>query len=384
MNIHEYQAKSLLEEYNIPTPKGYCCSAAEQVLDITNKIDSDKWVAKCQVHSGARGKAGGVKLLQDNATTEDFVNHWIGKNLITQQTVAQGLQVNKVLIEPASSYTAELYLALTVDRTNKNLVLITSKEGGMDIEEVSATNPDKIKKTNIDIALGVQPFHAREIGFQLNLTKTQLTQLTQIITNMVQMFIDNDLALVEINPLIINKEGDLCCLDAKINVDSNGLYRNPKIQNFFDPTQEDPTEIEAATNNLNYVSLDGNIGCMVNGAGLAMATMDIIKTSGGEPANFLDIGGNANKETVMHALKIIASENVTAILINIFGGIVRCDMVAEAIIAALQETKITTPIIVRLEGNNADKAKAILQQANIFAENNLELAVKKAIEIKEV
>lgn len=374
MNLHEYQGKQLFREYGLPVSDGYACDTPEEVAAAIGKIDGDKWVVKTQVHAGGRGKAGGVKLVKSAEEAQSFAAHWLGKNLVTFQTDEKGQPVRKILVESCTDIANELYLGAVVDRATRRIVFMASTEGGVEIETVAEETPEKILKAEIDPLVGAQPFQAREIAFKLGLQGNQIKQFTQIFLGLAQLFVDKDLALIEINPLVVTGEGDLHCLDAKIGVDGNALYRHKDILAMRDPSQEDPRESEAAQWELNYVALDGNIGCMVNGAGLAMGTMDIVNLHGGSPANFLDVGGGATKERVAEAFKIILSDsNVKAVFVNIFGGIVRCDMIAEGIIGAVEEVGVKVPVVVRLEGNNADLGSKKLAESglNIIAASSL-------------
>lgn len=355
MNLHEYQGKQLFAEYGLPVSKGFACSTPEEAAEAADKIGGNQWVVKAQVHAGGRGKAGGVKLVSSKEEIKAFAEQWLGKNLVTYQTDEKGQPVSKILVEACTDIDKELYLGAVVDRSTRRVVFMASTEGGVEIEKVAEETPEKILKATIDPLVGAQPFQARDLAFQLGLQGDQVKQFTQIFLGLSKLFHDYDLALLEINPLVITKEGNLHCLDAKINIDGNALYRQPKLREMHDPSQEDPREAHAAEWELNYVALDGNIGCMVNGAGLAMGTMDIVKLHGGAPANFLDVGGGATKERVTEAFKIILSDsNVKAVLVNIFGGIVRCDLIADGIIAAVADVGVKVPVVVRLEGNNAE------------------------------
>lgn len=366
MNLHEYQGKQLFAQYGLPVSKGVACDTAAEAVAAAKQLGGNKWVVKAQVHAGGRGKAGGVKLVENDADIAAFVDQWIGKNLVTYQTDAKGQPVSKILIEECTDIAQELYLGAVVDRSSRRIVFMASTEGGVEIEKVAHATPEKILKTSIDPLTGAQPYQARELAFKLNLNGEQVKQFTKIFLGLAKLFIEKDLALIEINPLVITAEGNLHCLDAKIGVDSNAMYRHADLQAMHDPSQEDAREAEAAKWELNYVALDGNIGCMVNGAGLAMGTMDIVKIHGGEPANFLDVGGGATKERVAEAFKIILSDDkVSAVLVNIFGGIVRCDMIAEGIIGAIKEVGVKVPVVVRLEGNNAELGSQKLKDSGL-------------------
>ena len=355
MNLHEYQGKQLFAEYGLPVSKGYAASTPEEARAAAEKIGGGKWVVKAQVHAGGRGKAGGVKLVTTLDAVEQFARDKIGTNLVTYQTDAKGQPVHKILVETCTDIAKELYLGAVVDRASRRVVFMASTEGGVEIEKVAHDTPEKIFKATIDPLIGGQPFQGRELGYKLGLNQEQVKQFTRIFLGLSKMFVDLDMALLEINPLVITSEGNLHCLDAKIVIDSNALYRHPKLKAMYDPSQEDERERKAVEWELNYVPLEGNIGCMVNGAGLAMATMDIIKLKGGQPANFLDVGGGATKERVTEAFKIILSDAaVKGVLVNIFGGIVRCDMIANGIIEAVKDVGVKVPVVVRLEGNNAE------------------------------
>lgn len=382
MNLHEYQAKQLFAEYGLPVSKGYACDTPEEAAAAADKIGGDGWVVKAQVHAGGRGKAGGVKLVKSKEEIKAFAEQWLGKNLVTFQTDEKGQPVSKILVESLTDIDQELYLGAVVDRATRRIVFMASTEGGVEIETVAEETPEKILKAEIDPLVGPQPYQGRELAFKLGLKGAQVNQFANIFVGLAKLFEDKDLALLEVNPLVITTEGNLHCLDAKINVDGNALYRQKAIQEMHDPSQEDAREAEAANWELNYVALDGNIGCMVNGAGLAMGTMDIIKLSGGEPANFLDVGGGATKERVSEAFKIILSDDsVKAVLVNIFGGIVRCDMIAEGIVGAVKEVGVKVPVVVRLEGNNAELGSKVLSESglNIIAAASLADAAEQVV-----
>ncbi|MGX5913839.1 ADP-forming succinate--CoA ligase subunit beta [Aliidiomarina sp. Khilg15.8] len=383
MNLHEYQAKQLFREFGLPVSNGEAVDSAEEAVEAAKRIGGDKWVVKCQVHAGGRGKAGGVKLVSSLDEVRDFADKWLGKNLVTYQTDENGQPVSKISVEDLTEIDQELYLGAVIDRATRKIVFMASTEGGVEIEQVAEETPEKILKAIIDPTVGAQPYQGRKLGFDLGLNPDQVKQFTKIFMGLAKMFEQYDFALLEINPLVINDKGDLHCLDGKINIDSNAMYRQPKIKEFHDPSQEDSREAHAASFELNYVALDGNIGCMVNGAGLAMGTMDIVKLSGGEPANFLDVGGGATKERVSEAFKIILSDDsVKAVLVNIFGGIVRCDMIAEGIIGAVEEVGVKVPVVVRLEGNNAELGTEKLKESglNIIAATSLTDAAQKVVE----
>lgn len=382
MNLHEYQGKALFREYGLPVSSGVACDTTDEVLAAAKQIGGDIWVVKAQVHAGGRGKAGGVKLVKTEAEIREFCDRLIGTRLVTYQTDAHGQPVSKILIESCTDIANELYLGAVVDRSTRRIVFMASTEGGVEIEKVAEETPEKILKAAIDPLVGPQPYQARQMGFKLGLNATQLKQFTQIFMGLAKLFDEKDVALIEVNPLVITDEGNLHCLDAKVVVDSNAMYRHPELGAMHDPSQEDEREAQAAKWELNYVALDGNIGCMVNGAGLAMGTMDTVKLHGGSPANFLDVGGGATKERVAEAFKIILSDaNVKAVFVNIFGGIVRCDMIAEGIIGAVEEVGVEVPVVVRLEGNSADKGAEILSQSdlNIIAGESLTDAAQKVV-----
>jgi len=383
MNLHEYQGKQLFKEYGLPVSEGYAADTPQDAVDAAKKIGGEEWVVKCQVHAGGRGKAGGVKLVKDTDAIKAFAENWLGKNLVTFQTDENGQPVSKILVESCTDIANELYLGAVVDRTTRRVVFMASTEGGVEIETVAEETPEKILKAEIDPIVGAQPYQAREMAFKLGLSGVQIKQFTKIFLGLAKMFEDLDVALIEINPLVIKEDGDLHCLDAKLAIDGNALYRQPKVKAMQDPTQEDAREAHAAEFELNYVALDGNVGCMVNGAGLAMGTMDIVNLHGGKPANFLDVGGGATKERVAEAFKIILSDdNVKAVLVNIFGGIVRCDMIAEGIIGAVEEVHVDVPVVVRLEGNNAERGSQLLSESgvNIIAANDLTDAANKIVQ----
>lgn len=386
MNLHEYQAKQLFAEYGLPVSTGYAVDTPEAAVEAAKKIGGDKWVVKAQVHAGGRGKAGGVKLVDSYEEVAAFTQNWIGKNLVTYQTDENGQPVAKVLVESCTDIANELYLGAVVDRSTRKVVFMASTEGGVEIEKVAEETPELIHKAIIDPLVGAQPYQARELAFKLGLNPVQIKQFTKVFLGLSQMFHDYDFALLEINPLVITDEGNLHCLDGKIGIDSNAVYRQKKMQEFHDPSQEDEREAHAAQWELNYVALDGNVGCMVNGAGLAMGTMDIVNLHGGKPANFLDVGGGATKERVAEAFKIILSDtNVKAVLVNIFGGIVRCDMIAEGIIGAVEQVGVTVPVVVRLEGTNADLGREVLAKSDldIIAATSLKDAAIQVVKAAE-
>ena len=383
MNLHEYQAKQLFREYGIAVSDGIAVSSPDEAEKIALSLNVDKWVVKAQVHAGGRGKAGGVEVVDNIEKVRSFAERWLGQNLVTFQTDEKGQPVNEILIETCTDIDQELYLGAVIDRASQRLVVMASTEGGVNIEEVAEETPEKIHKAEIDPIAGPNENQANDLAKNLELDDIQSIQFRKIFDGLVKLFIEKDLSLVEVNPLVITKSGDLICLDAKINVDSNALYRQQEIETLRDPSQEDPREARAAEWDLSYVALDGNIGCMVNGAGLAMGTMDIIKLHGGEPANFLDVGGTADSKRVAEAFKIILSdESVNAVLINIFGGIVRCDVIADGIVEALTEMGVSVPVVVRLEGNSAQKGLEILDASalNIISASNLEEAARLAVQ----
>lgn len=382
MNLHEYQGKQLFAQYGLPVAKGVAAQTPAEAVAAFSQVEGDKLVVKAQVHAGGRGKAGGVKLVTTKDEVEAFAKQWLGNNLVTYQTDEKGQPVSRILVEPACPFKQELYLGAVVDRSTRRVVFMASTEGGVEIEKVAHETPEKILKATIDPLTGAQPYQARELAFKLGLEGKQIKQFTNIFLGLSKLFIEKDVALVEINPLVITEDDDLLCLDAKVAIDSNALYRHPDLREMHDPSQEDEREAHAAKWELNYVALDGNIGCMVNGAGLAMGTMDIVKLHGGNPANFLDVGGGATKERVVEAFKIILSdEKVNAVLINIFGGIVRCDLIAEGVIGAVEEVGVNVPVVVRLEGNNAELGTKVLAESglNIIAATSLTDAAEQVV-----
>ena len=382
MNLHEYQAKQVFAQYKMPVPNNQVVTSPDEVPAALEKLSGDRWVVKAQVHAGGRGKAGGVKLLDSATLVTQAVTDMLGTHLVTIQTDAQGQPVNQVLIEEISNISRELYLGAVIDRASQRVVIMASTEGGMEIEKVAAETPEKILKVTINPLTGLQPYQSRELAFGLGLEGDQIKQFVNLLHGFAKMFVEKDLSLVEINPLVVTDEGQLICLDGKINIDDNAMYRQKEILSMRDVSQENERENRAKEWDLNYISLDGDIGCMVNGAGLAMATMDLIKLCGGEPANFLDVGGGATKERVTEAFKIILSDsNVKGILVNIFGGIVRCDLIAEGIIGAVEEVHVNVPVVVRLEGNNAERGSQLLSESdvNIIAANDLTDAAEKIV-----
>ena len=382
MNLHEYQAKSLFAQYGFPVSEGYAVDTADEAVAAAQKIGGDRWVVKVQVHAGGRGKAGGVKLADSLDEIRAFADHWIGKNLVTIQTDENGQPVSKIYVESCTDIERELYLSAVIDRGSRRVVFMASTEGGVEIEQVAEETPEKILRATIDPAVGAQPYQGRELAFKLGLKGAQIRQFSNLFMGLSKLFEESDCSLLEINPLVVTTDGDIHCLDAKINIDGNALYRQPAIAEMNDPSQEDEREAQAAEFSLNYVALEGNIGCMVNGAGLAMGTMDLVKLHGGNPANFLDVGGGATKEAVAEAFKIILSDSaVKAVLINIFGGIVSCATIAEGIIGAVQEVGVEVPVVVRFEGNNSALGRQTLADSglNIIPGESLVDAVEKAV-----
>lgn len=382
MNLHEYQAKKLFASYGLPIPRGEVAYNVDDALQVVSQLSTPRWVVKAQVHAGGRGKAGGVKLVSSEEELGNFVQSLLGTRLVTYQTDAHGQPIHAVLVEETCDIARELYLGAVVDRASRRIVFMASTEGGVEIEKVAEETPEKIFKITVDPVVGVMPYQCREVGFKLGLTDSQMREFTHLMMGLGQMFVECDLSLLEINPLVVSKSGSLICLDGKITIDDNALYRHSKLKAMRDTTQEDERVNLAHDWELNYIPLDGEIGCMVNGAGLAMATMDVIKLYGGNPANFLDVGGGATKDRVSEAFKIILSdENVKGILVNIFGGIVRCDLIAEGILAAVKEVNVHVPVVVRLEGNNAILGADILNKSdlNVIAANSLTDAAKKIV-----
>ena len=383
MNLHEYQAKQLFAEYGLPVSRSATVDSAADAAAATKNLGGNRWVVKAQVHAGGRGKSGGVKVVDSAAEAEAFAKHWLGRNLVTYQTGAEGQPVGRILVEECVEIENELYLGSVLDRSSRRIVFMASTEGGVDIEKVARETPDRILRAGIDPLTGAQAWQGRELAFQLGLTGGQIKQFTTIFLALARLFEELDLSLLEINPLVITKQGDLNCLDAKINIDGNALFRQPRLREMHDPSQDDEREAHAARWQLSYVALDGNIGCMVNGAGLAMGTMDIVQLHGGSPANFLDVGGSATAERVSEAFKIILSDDkVRAVLVNIFGGIVRCDLIAEGIIEAVREVGVTLPVVVRLEGNSSEQGRKALAESglSIIAATSLQDAARKVVE----
>ena len=384
MNLHEYQAKDVFRSYGIPVPAGKVAASAAEAVEAARALGGTVWVVKAQVHAGGRGKAGGVKLAREIDTVRTAAGRMLGKPLVTQQTGPEGLPVGRVYVESGSDIARELYLSLTLNRERGRIAFIASVAGGMDIEEVAHRTPQKILTTTVHPAAGFGAHQGRELAFGLGLAGAQLGQFQELAAALYRLYLEKDLSLVEINPLIVTREGALLALDAKINVDDNALFRHPELAELRDASQEDPMERRAAEHDLNYVSLDGNIACMVNGAGLAMATMDVIKLAGSEPANFLDVGGGATKETVAAGFRILLKDpNVKGIFINIFGGIVRCERIAHGVIEAAKEVKITVPLVVRLQGTNADDGRKLLAESGLKLEvaNDLWEAAQKIVKL---
>ena len=387
MNIHEYQAKQLLGECGVAVPRGKPAFSVEEAVSAARELGGPVWVVKAQIHAGGRGKAGGVKVVDSIEKVREAAGNMLGMTLVTHQTGPEGKEVKRLYIEEGCDIASELYLGLLIDRATSRVTIIASTEGGMDIEEVAENTPDKIITVVIDPATGLQPFHARRLAFGLGLGGEQMRSAVKFLAAMYRSFVDLDASMVEINPLVVQGDGSLIALDAKMNFDSNALYRHPNVMALRDEDEEDPAEIEASKHDLSYIKLDGSIGCMVNGAGLAMATMDIIQLYGSSPANFLDVGGGATAEKVTVAFKIIlADENVKGILVNIFGGIMRCDVIAEGIVTAAREVSLDRPLVVRLEGTNVEKGKKILADSGlpILSADNLADAAEKAVKaVKE-
>ncbi|MEQ8327004.1 MAG: ADP-forming succinate--CoA ligase subunit beta [Parvibaculum sp.] len=387
MNIHEYQAKAVLAKYGVPVPRGHAAFTPEEAVAKANELGGPVWVVKAQIHAGGRGKAGGVKVVKSVEDVEKEAKRLLGSTLVTHQTGPDGKEVNRLYIEEGSSIDRELYLSILVDRATSRVSFIVSTEGGMDIEEVAKKTPEKILSFDVDPASGISGFHGRKVAYALGLQGDQVKQGVALIDKLYKAFVSEDMSMLEINPLVVTGEGNVVCLDAKVNFDSNALYRHKDIVELRDLTEEDPAEVEASKYDLNYIKLDGQIGCMVNGAGLAMATMDIIKLYGSEPANFLDVGGGATKEKVTAAFKIILSDpNVEGILVNIFGGIMRCDIIAEGVVAAAKEVSLGVPLVVRLEGTNVELGKKIMAESGlpIISADNLADAAEKIVKaVKE-
>jgi succinyl-CoA synthetase beta subunit len=382
MNLHEYQAKQLVSSYGVPVPDGGPAHSAEEARDRANALGGTSWMVKAQVHAGGRGKAGGVKMAKTKDDVETIARSLLGTRLVTKQTTAQGQPINTVLVEATTEIASELYVSMLVERGAGKVAIIASAAGGMDIEEVAEKEPDKIVTVLIDPSAGLQPYQVRRVAFTLGLDANQRKQLGGILGGFYKLFLEKDLSMLEINPLVITGDGNLLCLDAKINIDDNALFRHSDLDALHDYSQDDEKESRAKKWDLNYIALDGNVACMVNGAGLAMATMDVIKLHGGNPANFLDVGGTATQERVAEAFKLILSdEKVKAILVNIFGGIVRCDIIAEGIIAAVKQVGINIPVVVRLEGTNVEKGRELLDHSGlkVISASNLSDAATKVI-----
>ncbi|MGI9346217.1 MAG: ADP-forming succinate--CoA ligase subunit beta [Gammaproteobacteria bacterium] len=384
MNLHEFQSKALFRQYQLPVSEGITLTRPEEAAAACAQIGGDKWVVKAQIHAGGRGKAGGVKLVSTPQEAEDFAREWLGKHMVTYQTDEHGQPVNTILIETCTDIAQELYLGVVLDRSLQRVIVMASAEGGVEIEQLATEKPELILRQTIDPMCGPLPWQGREMGFQLGLNTQQVKEFAQIFCKLVQIFIDKDLALIEINPMVITEKGHLHCLDAKLEVDPNAAFRQTELEAQRDESQEKATELEAEREGLSYVQLDGNIGCMVNGAGLAMGTMDLIQLSGGSPANFLDVGGRSDADRVAKAFAIILSnDNISAILINIFGGIVRCDQIAKGIIQAINKIEVKVPVVVRLEGNQAEAGRQLLLQnegLDIIAASSLQSAVEKVVE----
>ena len=387
MNIHEHQAKALLAKYGVATGKGGVAFTADEAEKVAKGLGGPVWVVKAQIHAGGRGKGGGVKIVKSVDEVKEIATQMLGMTLVTPQTGPAGKEVNRIYVEEGCDIDRELYLGMLLDRASSRLIMMASTAGGMEIEEVAAETPEKILQVTIDPAVGMQAFQARQLAFGLGLTGKQVNAAVKLMLGIYQAYTSTDASMIEINPLVVTKGGEVLALDAKINFDDNALYRHPDIAELRDVTEEDPAEAEAQENELNYIKLDGNIGCMVNGAGLAMATMDIIKLNGGAPANFLDVGGGATKDRVTKAFKIILSDkNVEGILVNIFGGIMRCDVIAEGVVAAAKEVSLKVPLVVRLEGTNVDLGKKILAESGlpiITADDLGDAAVKVVAAVRE-
>jgi succinyl-CoA synthetase beta subunit len=384
MKIHEYQAKAILSHHGVPVPRGEETSNPSEVFDIAKRLGTSVVVVKAQIHAGGRGKGGGVKLAKSPDEAERTARAMLGMTLVTHQTGPEGRVVGRLLIEEGLQMTRELYLSIVLDRAAGKPVMMASADGGMDIEEVAAKTPERIAKVYIEPGVGIVPFEARQLGFAIGLDGPQTNKFVKVASALYEAFLATDASLVEINPLVVTAEGNLLALDAKMNFDDNALYKHPDIKDLRDLAEEDPLEIEASKFSLNYIHLDGNIGCMVNGAGLAMATMDIIKLAGGEPANFLDVGGGANAEQIRNAFKILMSDkNVKAVLINIFGGILRCDVLAQGVIAAVKELGVPVPIVIRMEGTNVDEGTRLLKESgmNFTTADSMDEAATKVVQL---
>jgi succinyl-CoA synthetase beta subunit len=384
MNVHEYQGKQILKKYGVQVPNGFVAFTADEAVEVAKKLEGDLWVVKAQIHAGGRGKAGGVKLAKSLEEVRQYADELLGKTLVTHQTGPEGKEVKRLLIEEGLPIEKEYYVGVVIDRSTQRVVMMASEEGGTEIEEVAAKTPEKIFKEVIDPAVGMMPFQARRLAYSIKIPQEKVNQAVKFMLGLYQAFVDNDCSLAEINPLITTKDGRVMALDAKLNFDSNALFRHPDILEMRDLDEEDPKEVEASKYDLNYIALDGNIGCMVNGAGLAMATMDIIKHYNGEPANFLDVGGGATADKVREAFKIILSdENVKGIFVNIFGGIMKCDVIASGVVEAAKQIKLDRPLVVRLEGTNVELGKKILQESGleIVAADSLADGAQKIVEL---
>lgn len=384
MKIHEYQAKEIFKKYNVAIPEGKVAFTVDEAVKAAEELGGKVWVVKAQIHAGGRGQGGGVKIAKSKAEVKKYAKEILGMQLVTHQTGPEGKKVKRLLIEQGINIEKELYVGITLDRAKSKNVFMVSTEGGMEIEKVAEETPEKIIKEAVDPAVGLQAYQARKLAFGLGLSGVQLKSAVKFLMALYKVYDATDASIAEINPLVVTKEGDVMALDAKMNFDDHAMHRHPDIMEYRDMDEEDALEIEASKFNLNYIKLDGNVGCMVNGAGLAMATMDIIKLAGGEPANFLDVGGTANKETVANGFKIILSDpNVKALLINIFGGIVRCDRVAQGVIDAVNEVGVEVPVVVRLEGTNAEEAQVLLQNSGLNFEvaNSLKNAAEKVTSV---
>ncbi|KYQ87066.1 MULTISPECIES: ADP-forming succinate--CoA ligase subunit beta [Thermoactinomyces] len=384
MNVHEYQGKQILKKYGVQVPNGFVAFTADEAVEAAKKLEGDLWVVKAQIHAGGRGKAGGVKLAKSLEEVRQYADELLGKTLVTHQTGPEGKEVKRLLIEEGLPIEKEYYVGVVIDRATQRVVMMASEEGGTEIEEVAAKTPEKIFKEVIDPAVGMMPFQARRLAYSINIPQEKVNKAVKFMLGLYQAFVDNDCSLAEINPLITTKDGRVMALDAKLNFDSNALFRHPDILEMRDLDEEDPKEVEASKYDLNYIALDGNIGCMVNGAGLAMATMDIIKHYNGEPANFLDVGGGATADKVREAFKIILSdENVKGIFVNIFGGIMKCDVIASGVVEAAKQIKLDRPLVVRLEGTNVELGKKILQESGleIVAADSLADGAQKIVEL---
>lgn len=382
MNLHEYQAKQLFADYGLPVSRGIAVDTADEAVAAAQELGGDQWVIKAQVHAGGRGKAGGVKLVSSEADIRAFCDKFVGKNLVTHQTDEHGQPVSKIYVTECKDLEREMYLGAVIDRSSRRIIFMASTEGGVEIEQVAEETPEKILQVVVDPMIGAMPYQGRELAFKLGLSGKHVNQFANIFTGLAKMFVDKDLSLLEVNPLVVTTEDNVHCLDAKVSIDNNALYRQKALAAMRDPSQEDARESEASEFGLNYVALTGNIGCMVNGAGLAMGTMDLVKLHGGQPANFLDVGGGATKETVTEAFKIILSDSsVKAVLINIFGGIVQCNIIAEGIIGAVKEVGVSVPVVVRFEGNNAALGVKTLSESDvdIIAATSLTDAVQQAV-----